>query len=322
MPAHSVIRSVNWHLISTCNYSCRFCFARNLGEQPVSFSEGLTILSHLADAGMEKINFAGGEPLLHPRLFDYCRAARDLGMTVSITTNGSLLSQKLIGEHAACIDWIALSVDSASESTEKRLGRGYGQHVRHCIDLSEAVREAGIRLKINTTVTRLTWEEDMADFIQRTSPEDGHADSDALVSQLVGLKYIEMEDAVNIVQPMLHGYGKVQRFDRINSLLLTETSSNLRRIFEILEMVDQPTETRVETRVYEIKHAKASEIASRLNELISDSEKKEEVAQVAQPVAEGTAELPIDNGDLHGLALFPVHNPRDPSPRTQPAGRG
>ncbi|HRD16803.1 MAG TPA: viperin family antiviral radical SAM protein [Methanothrix soehngenii] len=171
MPAHPAIRSVNWHLISTCNYSCRFCFARNLGEQPVSFSEGLTILSHLADAGMEKINFAGGEPLLHPRLFDYCRAARDLGMTVSITTNGSLLSQKLIEEHAACIDWLALSVDSASESTEKRLGRGYGQHVQHCIDLSDTIRAAGIRLKINTTVTRLTWEEDMADFIKRTSPD-------------------------------------------------------------------------------------------------------------------------------------------------------
>ena len=170
MPAHSAIRSVNWHLISACNYSCRFCFARNLGEQPVSFSEGLTILSSLADAGMEKINFAGGEPLLHSRLFDYCRAAHDAGMVVSITTNGSLLTKKMIEDHVDCIDWIALSVDSASESTEKRLGRGYGEHVCHCVDLSDAIRDAGIRLKINTTVTRLTWEEDMADFIQRTSP--------------------------------------------------------------------------------------------------------------------------------------------------------
>lgn len=119
--------------------------------------------------------------------------------------------------------------------------------------------------------------------ILRTLPEGGHPESDVLVSQLVGLKYLEMEDAANIVQPMLHGYGKVQRFDRINSLLITETSSNLRRIFDILEMVDQPTETRVETRVYEIKHAKASDIAARLNDLISDSEKKDEVAQVAQP---------------------------------------
>ena len=121
--------------------------------------------------------------------------------------------------------------------------------------------------------------------IQKEAPEGGHPDSDALVSQLVALKYLEMEDAMTIVQAMLHGYGKVQRFDRINSLLVTETSANLKRIYEILEMVDQPTETRIETRVYEIQHAKASEIASRLNELVSDGEKKEEVAQVAQPAA-------------------------------------
>ncbi|MGD9612263.1 MAG: type II secretion system secretin GspD [Kiritimatiellia bacterium] len=110
-------------------------------------------------------------------------------------------------------------------------------------------------------------------------------DSDALVSQLIALKYLEMEDANTIVQSMLHGFGKVQRFDRISSLLVTETATNLRRIYEILEMVDQPTELKVETRVYEIQHAKAAEIAARLNELVSDSqaEKKEEVAQVAAP---------------------------------------
>lgn len=123
--------------------------------------------------------------------------------------------------------------------------------------------------------------------IQKAIPEGGHPDSDALVSQLVGLEHLEMEDAVNIVQTMLHGFGKVQRFDRIRSLLVTETSSNLRRIYEILDMVDQPTKLDVDTRFYQIKYAKASEIAARLNELISDSqaEKKEEVAQVAAPAA-------------------------------------
>ena len=120
--------------------------------------------------------------------------------------------------------------------------------------------------------------------IQRDGLAPG-PDSDALVSQLIALKYLEMEDANTIVQSMLHGFGKVQRFDRISSLLVTETATNLRRIYEILELVDQPTELKVETRVYEIQHAKASEIAARLNELVSDSqgEKKEEVAQVAQP---------------------------------------
>ncbi len=121
--------------------------------------------------------------------------------------------------------------------------------------------------------------------IQKGAPEGGIPESDVLVSQLIALKYLEMEDANTIVSSMLHGFGKVQRFDRISSLLITETSTNLKRIVEILEMVDQPTELKVETRVYEIQHAKASEIAARLNELVSDSqgEKKEEVAQVAQP---------------------------------------
>lgn len=123
--------------------------------------------------------------------------------------------------------------------------------------------------------------------IQKESPAAGQPESDVLVSQLIALKYLEMEDANTIVQSLLHGFGKVQRFDRISSLLVTETATNLKRIYEILEMVDQPTELKVETRVYEIQHAKAADIAARLNELVSDSqgEKKEEVAQVAQPAA-------------------------------------
>lgn len=171
MASSSDIRSVNWHLISACNYSCRFCFAQNLGEEPVPFPEGVKILNRLADAGMEKINFAGGEPLLHPRLFDYCRVAHDLGMTVSITTNGSRLSRGKVHTHSKNIDWIALSVDSAFEHIEERLGRGRGGHVRHCIHISDAIRNEGIRLKINTTITALNWTEDMTGFIHRTLPD-------------------------------------------------------------------------------------------------------------------------------------------------------
>lgn len=110
-------------------------------------------------------------------------------------------------------------------------------------------------------------------------------ESDAVVSQLIRLQHLEMEDANTLVTAMIHSFGKVQRLDRINSLLIMDTVSNLRRIVEVLEMVDQPTETKVETRVYEIKHAKASDIAARLNELIDSQEKKEQTEQVtARPV--------------------------------------
>jgi len=111
-------------------------------------------------------------------------------------------------------------------------------------------------------------------------------ESDALKRLLITVKYLDMEDAVNLVQPMLHGFGKLQRQDRIRGMIVTETAANLKTILDVLSMVDQPTEMNVETRVYQIKHAKAADIAARLNELVSDSQadKKEETPRVARPV--------------------------------------
>jgi radical S-adenosyl methionine domain-containing protein 2 len=171
MSSAGVIKSVNWHLISTCNYHCRFCFARNLGEAPVPFDKGVEIIQKLVDIGMDKINFAGGEPLLHPRLLDYCKITKEQGMTVSITTNGSLLNEDLIGKMRGVVDWIALSMDSSSDKIESRLGRGYGDHISHCIRIASIIRNAGIRLKMNTTVTASTYREDMVPLVKKIKPD-------------------------------------------------------------------------------------------------------------------------------------------------------
>ncbi len=112
-------------------------------------------------------------------------------------------------------------------------------------------------------------------------PEKPFADTDQLISQIVPLKYIEIAEAQTLIQGFLHGYGKIQPLERSNSLLITDTSGNLRRILEILDYVDQPTEIKVETRIYELKYAEAAKIASRLNELLGDSQTKEEKPRVA-----------------------------------------
>lgn len=171
MGSTGVIQSVNWHLTPACNYACKFCFAQNLGEKPMPQEQGVHLIERLVRLGMDKINFAGGEPLLHPGLPYYCSAANDIGMTVSITTNGSLLTANLIDELKDHVDWIAISVDSSIEETEKKLGRGKGNHVHHARNIAPLVRDAGIKLKINTTVTSLNWNEDMHQFIDEVRPD-------------------------------------------------------------------------------------------------------------------------------------------------------
>lgn len=112
--------------------------------------------------------------------------------------------------------------------------------------------------------------------VSMSLPESQFPETDALISQVITLKYTEISEITPIIQSLLHGYGKIQPLERANSLLITDTAVNMRRIMEILELIDQPTESKVETRIYTIRYAKASDVASRLNELIADSQAKED----------------------------------------------
>lgn len=171
MFTESRIRSVNWHITPRCNYNCRFCFAQHFPDKPVPRDEGMVILQKLVDLGMEKINFAGGEPFLHPHLLDYCKESKRLGMTVSITTNGSKLTPKIIRDMAGIVDWIGLSIDSCQDTVECQLGRGTGNHVSHCLESAVYLHQVGIKLKVNTCVTALTYQENMVPLIRMLNPD-------------------------------------------------------------------------------------------------------------------------------------------------------
>jgi radical S-adenosyl methionine domain-containing protein 2 len=163
-------KTVNWYITSECNYNCKFCNHKNLGEYHFSFKERIKIMIKFKNMGVEKINFTGGDPLLHPQLLEYCSYAKSFGMTVSVTTNGYLLNSKRIHNIVGVVDWINLSVDSCSEYIEEMLGKGNGDHITHCIEIADKIHEAGIRLKVNTKVTGLTYKENMRPIIRTLNP--------------------------------------------------------------------------------------------------------------------------------------------------------
>lgn len=48
----------------------------------------------LVEAGASKLTFVGGEPFLHPHIEQLLAAAKAAGLTTSIVTNGSRLSNE------------------------------------------------------------------------------------------------------------------------------------------------------------------------------------------------------------------------------------
>jgi len=165
------IAAVNYHMLAPCDSKCRFCFAgfRDVpGQLPVADAERL--ITALRAAGAEKITFVGGEPTLHRHLGRLLRHAKAQGFVTCVVTNGFRLDA-LLDAHADALDWVGLSVDAADESTQAALGRGHGDHIAQATRLAGRCRSLGIRLKLNTVVTQLTWTQDLSTLVREIAPE-------------------------------------------------------------------------------------------------------------------------------------------------------
>ena len=175
------VPSVNFHLWQPCNMRCGFCFAAFQDVKQNILPKGhlgengcLQVVDLLAQAGFEKINFAGGEPTLCPWLSDLIRLAKKHGLTTSIVTNGTGVTRRWLDTLNGSLDWIALSIDTIDPAKLRQLGRAVHNNPvteEEYLRTISMIREYQIRPKINTVVTSVTWEDDFTEFIGLARPE-------------------------------------------------------------------------------------------------------------------------------------------------------
>ncbi|MEM7393518.1 MAG: secretin N-terminal domain-containing protein, partial [Verrucomicrobiota bacterium] len=102
--------------------------------------------------------------------------------------------------------------------------------------------------------------------------EEPFPDVDRLISQIFSLKHIEIAEVQPVLDSIKHTYGMIQPLERSNSLLITDTAQNLNRMDQLVKFLDQPITIQEDVFVREIVYAAASEIASKLQELIQESQ--------------------------------------------------
>ena len=162
---------------------CGFCFATfqdvkqemNLPKGHLPKEDCISVIDRIAEFGFEKINFAGGEPTLCLWLPDLIARAKKHGMTTSIVTNGSRITDQWLDALNGSLDWVGLSIDTVDPEKLIDLGRAVGGKIpiteTEYLDIIRAIKQHGIRLKINTVVTSVTWQEDFTAFIRLAKPE-------------------------------------------------------------------------------------------------------------------------------------------------------
>lgn len=160
--------TANWHLVRECNYKCRFCYAHFADASArLPLDDSVRVLRELAHNGVYRVNFAGGEPLLHRDLPHLVRTTVELGMRASIISNGTRITRRFLESTAPYLSQLGISCDSLDERTNVAIGRGHGAHV-------DIVRRVFERLhahaphcqrKLNTVVMRANLHEDFHDFL-------------------------------------------------------------------------------------------------------------------------------------------------------------
>lgn len=137
--------------------------------------DSVEVVRQLGDAGFKKITFAGGEPTLCPWLEELVRAGRRAGMTTMLVTNGSKLHElPWVFDPEGPLDWVTLSIDASSAEIHEQIGRslkGTALSNDAYVAIAGRLLAAGVRLKVNTVVSRRNVDDDLSELINRLRPE-------------------------------------------------------------------------------------------------------------------------------------------------------
>lgn len=170
-------KTFNLHFTDFCNFYCKHCFVKKNGKE-LSFEDIKIIGKKLADYKKEnniniRVNLAGGEPLLSKNIQSIIDYLCSIGLEVSIITNGYYLTDDFIINNKNKLSMIGISVDSINHDTNIKIGRCCNNETltkERLVHICKAIKDKGIKLKINTCVTSINKDEDINELLDIVNP--------------------------------------------------------------------------------------------------------------------------------------------------------
>jgi len=162
---------VIWEVTRACDLACVHCRAEAQDQRDpreLTTEEGFALLDEIRRFGQPMFVFTGGDPLKRPELFDFIAHATQIGLHPSMSPSGTPLlnRENLRKASEAGISTVSISIDAPTAETHDAFRRVPGS-----FDLSvraaQTVRDLGLRLQINTTITtyNMAMLDDMAGLV-------------------------------------------------------------------------------------------------------------------------------------------------------------
>jgi wyosine [tRNA(Phe)-imidazoG37] synthetase (radical SAM superfamily) len=119
--------SINLDLTTACNFACDHCVDAEILNTGIRYTHDrlMDSLEILARKGLRSvIVIGGGEPTVYPQFTETVRRMKELGLQVSIVSNGSGMAKiaELVN-YLEVEDWVRLSLDSGSDEVFQAMHR-------------------------------------------------------------------------------------------------------------------------------------------------------------------------------------------------------
>ena len=161
-------RTIDYMRISVtdrCNLRCIYCVPeggihRIPAEKLLTDEEIIRIAEAAAKAGVRHIKVTGGEPLLREQITGLIQKLRQItGIeTVTLTTNGMMLPEKIHALAEAGIDGVNISLDTLDAGRYREMTRG--GNLQEALDGLKAAVRVGVPVKVNAVLYEEHWKED------------------------------------------------------------------------------------------------------------------------------------------------------------------
>jgi general secretion pathway protein D len=91
--------------------------------------------------------------------------------------------------------------------------------------------------------------------------------NDSIITQIIPLSYADAVEVSNIVQPLLAEGSQMATYPRTNSIVVTDTSSNIHHIAKIIQKLDV-TGSKEQVTVFTLEHASAQVLSEQITHIM------------------------------------------------------
>ena len=128
--------AVELEITLRCNLNCRHCFNNEHKDKFMQLDQIKSIINVLVNSGVFEVNIIGGEPFKHPNLLEILRFCNSIGVTVTLVTNGTLITEEIAIELSSFENIVlAVSVDGVGKKHDYIRGKGQFKRVDKVIGI-------------------------------------------------------------------------------------------------------------------------------------------------------------------------------------------